>query len=201
METGDEYFVMSGDGPLPAAVIADDPDIASDPWYSGALIVDAISSPLVYTLVADQPGHLKPLYDDLSAPLVRQDLLDTLVAAGVDNLQTFPAEILDPGSGARHTNYQAFNVVGVVSAVDKARSRVRGTGLSPEAEDADTGAAEESTIVDVDFENLALDASQARGMLLFRLAESVTAIVVHASVRRRIEASGIGGIAFHGPDE
>jgi hypothetical protein len=44
---------------------------------------------------------------------------------------------------------------------------------------------------DVDFHALVLDESRINGQLMFRLAENLSAIVVHESVRKAIEAAGI----------
>lgn len=197
MET--RYFVMSGEGPTPAAVIASEPDLPSALWYRGALVAEKIADPLVYMLDPDCPGHLKPLYDELGAPLIRQDLLDVLISAGVDNLQVFPAVVWDPKSGVPHRMYRTFNVVGVVSAADMDQSRVLADG-DPENPVPDENTSERP-MIDGEFDSLVVDESRASGMLLFRLAESVTTIVVHANVRRRIEESGIEGIEFYGPDE
>ncbi len=181
------YFVMSGEGPTPAATIEDGPELDSTPWFSGALVDDEITAPLEYRLDPDYPGAMKPLYDEEGAPLIRLDLLDVLITAGVDNLQLFPAVIRDPSTGKNHENYKAFNVVGVVAAADMGQSDLMGTS--------------DSTLVDVDFDRLVLDESKPQGLLLFRLAEAVNAIVVHASVRQKIEESGIDGIVFYGPGE
>jgi hypothetical protein len=182
-----QYFVMSGEGPTPAALIMEAPDLPSAPWLDGSFLDEEIQEPLIYTLDPDYPGHLLALYDEEAVPLIREDLLAILVDAGIDNLQLFPAVIRDPGSGEEHNQYQAFNVVGVVSAADMSRSELMDTG--------------DSTMVDVDFDRLYIDESRVEGALMFRLAEAVSAIVVHESVKRRIETAGIEGIAFYGPGE
>jgi hypothetical protein len=52
---------------------------------------------------------------------------------------------------------------------------------------------------DVDFHALVPDESRINGQLMFRLAENLSAIVVHESVRKAIEAAGIPGFVFMAP--
>lgn len=58
-----------------------------------------------------------------------------------------------------------------------------------------------STMGDADFHALIIDESKTAGLLLFRLAENISAIVVHERVKQSIEAAGIPGFAFYGPGE
>jgi hypothetical protein len=174
------YYAMAGDGPAPAARVAAEPRVPAGAWYRGALLAERPAAPLVYTLDAGRPGHLGPLFDDLDAPLVREDLVAVLAAAGVDNLELYPATLVDPSTGARHEHYRAFNVVGVVAAADMARSRLApGAAGAPDSDAPDSDAPDEDDaepgrpLVDGDFDVLAVDAARAAGGLLFRLAESV----------------------------
>ena|SRR2546425_5903859 len=182
-----QYFVMSGEGLTPAALIAEGPDLPSSPWTFGTPVDDAIHEPLLYRLDPAYPGLLQTLYHEEGVPLMRDDLVEALHEAGVDNLQLFPAVVLDETTGTRHTNYKAFNVVGIVSCADKNQSVLMGTT--------------DSEMIDVDFDRLFIDESKTQGALLFRLAEAVNAIVVHESVRKTIEERGIDGIVFYGPGE
>lgn len=59
--------------------------------------------------------------------------------------------------------------------------------------------APDGPMVSVDFDSLAIDAARARGALMFRLAESVSGIVVHESVRKAVEAAGIDSLSFTVP--
>lgn len=181
------YYVLDVDGPTPAAMIESGPDLPSAPWNSGKRIEGPVVEPLEYKLDPDYPGHLLPLYEAESVPLVRDDVLVLLRAAGIDNLQLYDAVIHDPVSGRQHTNYKAFNIVGAVSAADMGQSGLMGTS--------------DSEMVDIDFDSLVLDDTRAGGLLMFRLAEAVNAIVVHLSVKRLIEEHGIEGISFLGPGE
>jgi hypothetical protein len=105
----------------------------------------------------------------------------------VDNLQLFPAVVQDKKKKQEYTNFKVFNVIGVISAANMGESTLMGTSRS--------------TKINVDFDSLVLDESRIGSALLFRLAESVSAIVVHRKVKAHIEASKIPGMTFYGPGE
>jgi hypothetical protein len=180
------FFVMTCEGIHPASTIGDRPDLPRGPWMTGQLITYAVPSPLVYSLDAAYPGDLLPMYRS-SAPLMREDLLDALAAAGVDNLQLFDVVLHDPQRGSAHTNYKAVNILGLVSAADLGRSTMMGTT--------------DSTLIDADFDKLVLKARIWTDLLLFRLAESVNAIVVHDRVKRHVESENISGMTFYASGE
>lgn len=180
------HFVMTCEGEYPSAALGKGPDLDNaPPWLHGGLISGGFTSPLVYTLDASRPGNLMAMYDDVRYPLMRDDLIDALQSLGVDNLQLFDAVVRDPATGSEYTNYKAFNIVGVVSAADMDRSVLMGTS--------------DSRMIDVDFESLTIDENKAKGFRLFRLAESVNAIIVDEAVRDEIERRGIPGMVFYDP--
>lgn len=180
------WFVMSCDGIFPASTLRDHAPLPRGAWMTGHRIDYEVPTPLPYGLDPDYPGALLPFYKS-GAPLFRADLLQALAGAGVDNLQLYDAVLLDPERNARHTDYKAVNIVGVVRGADLETSSLMGTT--------------DSTLVDVDFARLAFAPSIPADLLMFRLAEAVNAIVVHARVRAAIEAGGIPGMTFFTTDE
>lgn len=171
---------MSCEGIEPAADVQLVTEWAGPAWMTGQMIREPVPNPVVFEVDEDYDGELLPMYDD-SILLMRDDLLASLSAAGVDNLQTFPAVVRGPGSQT-HSNYKAVNIVGLISCANMDSSvRVPGT---------------ESDLIDVDFESLVIDEERTGGALLFRLAEAVNAIVVHRAVRERVEAA-IPGMTFY----
>ena len=180
------YFVMTCKGVFPSAVIDRGPEMDDAPWNDGAAIDQNFDVPLTYTL-KPKAGNLKAMYEALAYPLMSDALIAALRTSGVDNLQLFDARIEDPRTGEVHTNYKAFNVVGVVAAADMMKSVLMGTS--------------DSQMIDVDFESLAIDESKAAPFLMFRLAESVSAIIVSEAVRREIERHKIPGMNFYEPSD
>lgn len=180
------YYVMVGEGKHPVMPIASGPDLQGN-WRLGHVITEAVPQPLVYTLNPRYPGSPKPMYYEKAIPVMRDDVLAALRGAGVDNIQGFDAVLVNPATGERHADYKAYNIVGVVACADMQKSELMGTSTS--------------TMGDVDFAALVIDESKTGGALLFRLAENVSAIVVHEQVKRAIDASGIPGFVFYGPGE
>jgi hypothetical protein len=180
------YYVMVGEGKHPIMPIASGPGIEGN-WRLGRPITDAVPVPIVYMLNPRFKGQPKPMYYEKAIPVMRDDVAAALRGAGVDNIQYFDAVLKDPGTGADHRNYRAYNIVGLVACADMVASKRMSTGSG--------------TMGDVDFESLVVDESKTGGALLFRLAENVSAIVVHDKVKEAIEASGIPGFVFYGPGE
>ena len=53
---------------------------------------------------------------------------------------------------------------------------------------------------DLDFNSLSIDQAKTRSALMFRLAEASNGIVVHESVKRHVESSGIDTLTFLPPE-
>lgn len=179
------YFVMTCNGVYPSAAIGSGPGMNDAPWMHGRPVTPSVALPLVYTLNPNRLGNICAMYDDIRYPLMRDDLVAALQAVGVDNLQLFEALIRDPATGQEHSNYKAFNILGLVAAADMAGSVLMGTS--------------DSTLIDVDFESLAIDEKKAAPFRLFRLAESVSTIIVDQVVRNEVERRGIEGMEFYDP--
>ena len=178
---------MVCDGEYPSASLGEGPEMDDAPWYHGSKLDEDFPVPLNYTLDPSRPGNIPVMIDDTAYPLMRDDLIEALQAAGVDNLQLFPAIIRDPASGVEHKNYKAFNIVGVVAAADMGKSSRMATT--------------QSAMIDVDFSSLVLDEKKAGPFRLFRLAESVNAIIVDEVVRAEVERRGIPGMEFYDPED
>ncbi|HEU4457339.1 MAG TPA: hypothetical protein VFR81_29995 [Longimicrobium sp.] len=175
------YYVMTCDDLFPRTTIGEQPELPRGPWKTGRKIDYPVEVPVRYELDPDYPGVMLPMYK-ANAPLFREDLLKALAEAGVDNLEIFDAVLRDPRTGKDYEDYKAVNVVGLVAAADS-RSEV--------AEGWEAG------LIDTLFETLVFDEAAPGELLLFRLAESVSAIVVHEKVKQRVETAEIPGMTFH----
>jgi hypothetical protein len=180
------HYVMTCNGVFPSASLGTGPDMDRMPWYGGVRLTEDFPVPLVYVLDPERLGNIKAMYDDAAYPLMRDDLIEALQSVGVDNLQLFPAVIKDPTTGVEHTNYKAFNIVGVVAAADMEKSERMPTS--------------DSQMIDVDFASLAIDESKAAPFRMFRLAESVSAIIVDDVVRGEVKRRAIPGMKFYKPE-
>lgn len=144
---------------------------------------DAIELPFRFTVSfsPDLEGKPKrqPLYDFVpSTNAMHKRLVTTMQAAGVDNLQIFPAQVVDAISGAISSDYVVVNVVGMVSAANLAESQSR--------ELADVRV----------FDKLVLDVPKARKLLMFRLAESQMEIIIDAKVADAIRHGKFAGVVL-----
>jgi hypothetical protein len=119
-------------------------------------------------------------------PIFRDDLIQALHEAGVDNLQLFDLTLIDPDDGTRYTNYKAVNILGAVEAADMKKSIAT---VHP-------GGA----LIDVDFDRLVIDENNTYGFYMFRLAESVDTILVHQKVKDQLIAKGFKGLKFYNPE-
>jgi hypothetical protein len=178
---------MTCTGVYPSAAIGQGPGLNDAPWFLGRPITSPVPQPLVYRLDPERPGNIPEMIDDMSRPLMSDNLIDVLRALGIDNLQFFDAVIEDPVTGAKHTNYKAFNVLGLVAAADIGKSVLMGTS--------------DSTMIDVDFESLAIDESKAKPFRLFRLAENVSTIIVDETVKDEVKRRKIPGMRFYTPSD
>ncbi len=73
-------------------------------------------------------------------------------------------------------------MVGVITAADLANSK-----FDPE---------QPENMISMGFDSLAIDSDKTKGALMFRLAESITTILVHEQVVKAVEAAGIPLVRF-----
>jgi hypothetical protein len=161
------------------------------PWLVGKLLTPAErpTAPLRFELWAYSDGQtgVAELLDDI-IPLMRNDLVARLKAAGVDNLETFPAVLTDPARpNAVIDDYRAVNIVGLVKCAD----------LDASEYDDFAGAG----IVTLGFNKLIIDDRKAGGALMFRLAEAVTTVVVHQRVKDALPANDFPYLLFRSLSE
>ena len=130
-----------------------------------------------YGVDGDEPKQT--LYDFMpNRRVMHTRLVEALRFSGVDNLQTFPAEVLDTASGVVSREFQVVNVIGLVSCADLEASRSHPLGTV------------------YFFEQIVLDPSRTGGALMFRLAESPVEVVVHEKVADAIRAGNFNGVVL-----
>lgn len=164
---------------------ADDPDID---WHCGQRFEKPPTAPIRLVIYDGDIGNgVLPELCDVPIPVMSRRLMKVLMNAGVSNIDFYDAVISDQGSGTDHVTHVAYNIVGVIAAADLEHTRFwKGNS---------------SRLIDADIESAAIDSTKAGGALLFRLAESVNGIVVHASVRKRIEAAQLSTLVFEAPED
>jgi hypothetical protein len=186
------YFIL-GQNTKPRRWIDDEPFLEGISFWRGAKIIKPIPSPLEYTLkrlnkhAEDHAPHLSSMMPG-RIPLFREDLIAALRECGVTNVELYDAAVKDPDNGQTYTNYKAVNILGLIAAADMAKS---GATVHPGG----------PPLIDVEFDHLEIDLTKTRGVLMFRLAEAVATVLVHAKVRDHLLAKGFDDLAFYVPRE
>lgn len=129
----------------------------------------------------------KWVYKSSDPPLFHKQVVATLRDCGIDNLEAFNVRIIDVKTGEVCEDYLAVNFVGLVKAVDMSRSAA--TTHSTDG------------LGDTDFESVVINEGVTPGLKMFRLAESVNALVVHRSVKELLESRGGFELTFIEPEK
>lgn len=161
-------------------------------WNDGHIFTAPIRTPIearlepFNPLSPEQSPALPAAFINVKVPLFRDDLIEALREAGVDNIDCYDARLIDPDNGRAHTNYKAVNILGMVAAADMKKSVATVHDGIP--------------LVDVSFDKLVIDHQKTYGFLLFRLAENNSAIVIHERVKRYLLAKGFDELEFFKPE-
>lgn len=131
-------------------------------------------------------GAMLEFWDD-PAPIMTKRLYEALTTGGVDNLDSYAVEVVNPSNDQIVHDYVAFNLIGAVAAADLDKSDFDGS--NPER------------MISVDFDSVVISEDATQGALMFRLAQSVNAIVIHQRIKDHIEASGIDTLTFIPPED
>lgn len=168
------------------AMLSYEQDRAFRSWCSGARFQDPPAGPVVATVKPGYAGLMAEFWTN-PVPLMTRRLLSILTHSGVDNLDTYRAEIRDPESGTICQDYVAFNIIGAVLAADLGSSAFDPAQLERK--------------ISMLFDAVVINDAAAHGFLLFRLGHAVNAIVVHEKVKRHIEMSGTNTLTFIKPED
>jgi hypothetical protein len=174
-----------------------DDDASTPLWARGSLLSPdhhsdfsrAPPEPIEVQTIID-PTDRNRIYPELTwhpIPLFSRRLVRVLRGAGVSNLQIFETRLSqplgEPAPAADH--YLAVNVIGCIAAADMKRS-----SLNPDVSER---------MISADFNALVIDDAKAGGQLMFRLAENVSAVLVHERVKAAVEAAGIDTLTWIPP--
>jgi hypothetical protein len=153
-------------------------------WLLGKKFDKSILGPLIFDLDDNYPGRFPDFFNE-TIPLFSDKLLAALHEIGVDNINAYPAVIVDGKDNVVSDKYKAVNIIGVVAAADIAASSI--------------AAGEKPTLIDTSFDSLEIDESKTQGLLIFRLAEYVGAIIIHQKVKDYLVAHGFENLGFIEP--
>ncbi|MBN1499969.1 MAG: hypothetical protein JW982_07435 [Spirochaetes bacterium] len=158
-----------------------------DDWGEGIEAKDKPAGDIEIDVVShDGYNGLPPDLHDHSVPLISARMKTALDAAGVENIKYLPVTLKNPETNQKF-EYFAFNLIGLISAADFSESDIK----SPDGDF--TG---DSQIYD-----LVIDEDKIPELLIFRLAEKFSAVVVHSRVKAEIEKHGIDTLRFLKPED
>jgi hypothetical protein len=118
-------------------------------------------------------------------PLMTRRLVSALQSSGISNLQTYDTRLTNPQGKTPPDHYLAVNIVGLVAAADLIESQTDPQGTE--------------TLLSVDFQSLTVDPMKSRDALIFRLAENVSAVLVHERIRKFVTDAGIYALTWYEP--
>ena len=155
-------------------------------WLSGSKFNAEMPESLVFGLSPDFGGDLTDFFPP-AIPLMSERMLKALAQAGVENIDTYPAKLLDRSGVPISEKFFAVNLIGRIACADLEASECQYD--------------DPNDPVGVDFDSLVIDEVRAGGALFFRLHEAANGIVVHDNVRRMLEPLKLRGIVFVRPEE
>ena len=138
---------------------------------------------LRFVMTPEERGELGDyVLTGLPGLLISKRFRLALEAAGVDNIQYIDAEIEDQTSGQMYGDYFIANVIGSVDCIDMSKSKLTMRAALPDK------------IRDID--ELHIDETRTRGLLLFRLARKLSLVLIHESVQEKVQAAQLRGAGF-----
>ncbi len=151
-------------------------------WALGKPFNAQLPNPISVTLapIGGFSGKPPEMFDEYMC-LMSAKMIDVLKKSGVDNIEVFPAKLVD-GPNSRTFDYFAVNIIGMVAAADLGKSEWENLDGEPK--------------IDTAFTTLVVNPDKARGLPIFRLAESTGTILVHERIKSALEASGLETLRF-----
>ncbi len=134
--------------------------------------------------IGNMTDHLS--ISELYGLVFSKKLRDVLGELGVDNIQYFDLDIVDPKTGKHYTDYKIANVVGLVDCVDIDKSDLTYF---------DDG--------DIEFiDKLVLNETKIPSNIkVFCLLNDASLPLVHQSIKNAIDGSDITGCVFYKPED
>lgn len=143
-------------------------------WRAGERFKTEPPTPLQIGIRSGYKDDLKEMYY-ADALVISKRLYNELEAAGVDNMDAYACVISNAETGFKTEDYIAVNLLGLVATGDLEMAKIRG--------------------------NLSFDELKAKGMLMFRLEDNPSAIVIHKSVKAHLQNKGFDMLTFMEPEK
>jgi hypothetical protein len=169
MSTAD-YFILSHSKPNTFLLNRPKSPDENHDWLDGISFTQNVELP-VQVRIKDTTVDCDPV-DCFSYPfVVSAKFFQALTTAGVDNIDAYDAVLVNQKADIYIEGYKAINIIGLISAAG-----------------AKSNFTSEDRLINASFDGLEIDTNKTKNLLMFRLAEDVTRIVVHKSVKEYLEA-------------
>ena len=179
-----EAFGKNHEGADNRMLLYDIPDPGKlDRWFSGHKFKNPPKEPVSVTIRKGfEHGDLPPF--SVAVNIMSDEFYKALCDAGVDNLDVYDAVLRSKDGTVEYKGFKAYNVLGLVRAADLSKTKFNDPG---------------SRLIDASIETLEIDPNKAMGFLMFRLAEYVSAVIVHERVKKFIEPMNFPYVQFNEP--
>jgi hypothetical protein len=173
-------YDMAADNTVSAVFRQDVPDIEEDDLEFTDGVQLGELPVLRFTQRSNDRGVLLDYVPSIpSSMLVSARLKEVLDSTGVDNVDYYPAEIVDEATGKVYRDYYAANIIGIIACLDMEKSDYVPMTSFPDAV--------------LEFKEMHLDYSKVHGARLFRLHEKSSIILIHESIAKALQAAGLRG--------
>lgn len=181
-----EYYVMDVDwtDSMLLQSIPEPPDDMS--WTLGTRFKKSPSLPVIATICTGYENETPVPFSNVP-PIMSSQLSEVILNAGVQNLDLYEAILESEDGSVQIPNYKAYNVVGLISAAELSKTEF--DSKNP------------SRYLDASIDKLEIDPGKISNLLLFRLAEFSSALIVHSSIKDAIEKAKIPKVYFTRPSQ
>jgi len=161
-------------------------------FTSGDKLTQSPPNPIELTWDPENEDGIKVSYYSAGPGVpMSKDLVEALQLAGVDNLDTYPLVIhSETGNPVCH-DYLAVNILTAIVTADMDKSEI----------DEDNMDDDFDGLFDVSFDSIVIDKEKAEGQLLYRMAESVSTVIIHEKVVNVLKGKGGFGLTFTRPED
>ncbi|TNE50030.1 MAG: hypothetical protein EP343_09940 [Deltaproteobacteria bacterium] len=159
------------------------PDDMNNDWMFGRPFTQDPEQPIPVTI---QEGceNSTPISFYYAISIASQAFVDALHEAGVENVVSYDAVLETVDEEIKYTGYKAINIIGLVKIAE-----LKG---EIEVEEPSDG---------IDVEQYGFVPQKPDGLLIFRLAEDFSTILVHKFLKEHLESKGFPDLVFLGVGE
>ena len=175
------YYVLCANWDETASCVASEDSTADGPfWRKGSKLGQDYDLTKLCFVSETEHAHPFPDFsrDGHGCPIVSERLKKLFDSLGIENIDYYPAQIIEHGSTERKDGYYAANIIGLVKSMDR---------------DASEFEEDEDGLID-DIDLLVVDAKTALEYPIFRMAEMPSVILIHGRYKKPIEEAHITGL-------